>query len=587
MLRAVDRTAGLVVGALLAGGVAAAFARTAFLTATVAWIGSLALAFLAARRQAPATIPATRPRVGGGLSRQAETVAILAVILLAAVFRLLFLADVPSYIYNDEAMFVSKDVWRVHVPDAGPGPFTGSPMPWFPNLFSVGWNSFSSLASFLHWTPVVVLGPGNWSLRVGCAVVGTATVLALFVWVRRWWGSFPAILAAAALAVSSEHVYWSRIALNNIDAPLLAVWVLASLAWALDTRRAVAWASLGCALGAGFHTYHSAKLHVLVMVLTLIALTSLGRERLRREDLPGLKFALLTMILVILPLVPDIVVNWQRWIYDHSGRIAVTPLQDAVRSGDMERLQHYFRHHYYETRALFAPTPLLTGLSIGGFAIAIWNWRDTRYLTLLVWATTLIVIGSFTAAWRSARMVGVTPVLAVLAALPLAHARAWAERPGELTRRARWLPQAVLICAAGVLVGIVREGADATFVGRIQVRNATFGWCRLLERMPLPATIYLTGTLEGTTDEHARKTCMLADHPDRHIVLIADDSEIPTSVSGDPVIVAVVGQGREDQLERLEAGNPLAVVPFLDRGRPLFHVVWFRAPHGVLPIRDL
>ncbi len=587
MIRAFDQTSGLVAAALLAGGVAAGLARTAFLAATVAWIGSLALAFVAARRQSPGLHPAVRPLVGGSLSKQAETAAIVSVILLAAVFRFLFLADVPPFIYNDEAMFVSKDVWRAHVPDAGPGPFTGSPTLWFPNLFGVGWNSFSSLASFLHWTPVVALGPGNWSLRFGCGVIGTVTVLVLFVWVRRWWGAFTAILAAVALAVSSEHVYWSRIALNNIDAPLVAVWALASLAWALDTRHPVAWASLGCALGSGFHTYHSAKLHVPVMVLTLSALTLIGRERLSRKDLPGLKYALLTMTLVILPLAPDIVMNWNRWIYDHSGRIAVPPFQDAAQSGDLERLQHFFRHHYYETRALFAPTPLLTGLSIGGFAIAIWNWRDTRYLTLIVWATTMIVIGSFTPAWRSARMVGVTPVLAVLAALPLAHARAWAERLGERTRWGRVLPPAVLLCAIGVLMCLAREGAEATFVGRIQVRNATFGWCRLLERLPLPSTVYLTGILEGTTDEHARKTCMLADHVDRHIVLISADSEIPTSVSGDPVVVAVVGQGREAELERLEATNPIAVVPFLDRGRPLFHVVWLRAPHGVVPIRDL
>lgn len=553
------------------------------LGSTIAWLGSLALLATAAGRVRTAAQPAREwPAVGPQLDRQAHLLAFWCVVLVAIGFRFLHLPDIPSFVHRDEAMFGFENTWRYHVPHDSREPFVQAPLTWFPYLFGVGWNSFPTLASFLHWTPVLALGPGYASLRVGSAVVGTAAVLATYVWVRRWWGGTAALLAAFLLAVASEHVYWSRQALNNIDATLLVAWTLGSLAWALDTRRPIAWVSLGFSLGFGFHTYHAAKLN-LVFAGVVLVLLALPRVRaLRRSDLAGLLYALAGFVLVVLPLVPDIVEHASRWSRDHAGRLDLGGLRRALAGAGEGGLAGFFAHHYGPTAELFRTTPWLAALAAIGAGIAAASVRETRHLTLLAWTALAVGVASLAIGWRGARVVTATPLIAVFAALPLVTVLAAAWRVEHSGWVARWLRRAALALVAVVCAVVFGEGYRATFVERLRTGNAIYAWCRLLERVPLPAVVYAAGPLDEVDLANAGRTCGLAVHPDRRIIELRDSESVPGILPDAPTVLVVVGPERDDEVDRLRAREGVIELPFVHRGTVVLRAFWLRSrcpPH--------
>ncbi len=561
-------------------GVAIASVGRYPLWATLSWLLSLGLFLRSTRLLRPTLPPLQHAVIGPVLEAQTVRVVFLGVLMLAVGFRVHDLSDIPSFIHNDEAMFHADAVWRTHAPRVDL-PFASMPDGWFPHLFGVGWNGFPALATFLHWTPVLAFGPGTWSLRIGSALVGIATIGVVFVWVKRWWGNAAAVIAALALAVSDEHVYWSRMALNNVDVAFVGAWALAALARALDTGRADAWASLGCALGFGFHTYHGAKVHLMVIALVII---SSWRSLARRFDTRTIACGVGAFVLVVGPLVPEIWRHWPEWLAAHSGRFDWDNFRAALDSGDPQRAAAFFRHHYYETWNLFSSMPVWSALVLAGGVIALIGWRDIRYRTVLLWAGSIVALGSFTHGWRSARLVGALPVFAVLAAFPILHGVALSQQLLTRVRSSLWmqsLPALLGVVGLGVLL---HEGWVATFVQRAQIRNATYGYCRLLERMPLPATIFVMGELPGTTFEHAQWTCMIPHHPERSIVPIAAGERVADRVPQDRSVVVVVGAGRADELARLASLGPNAVTAFFDRGVALFHVVWLKAPSGAFSL---
>jgi 4-amino-4-deoxy-L-arabinose transferase-like glycosyltransferase len=526
------------------------------LTAALAWIAGLAIFWIVASMiDVGANGDKERAAVGPPLGSNLERILLVMVVLLAAAFRFVLLDQVPPILVNDEAMFVGEGAWRPEFPEAYGWKLAESwPSAWFPYLFGIGWNSFTTFSYFAHWSPVTVLGISNWSLRCGSALIGTSSVIVMYVWTRRWWGSAVAVGAALALALNTEHLYWSRIALNNIDAVLVGTLVLASLAWALDTRRGHAWVALGYALGAGFYTYHGAKLFMPLTAFVLLVLIGGRWERFSRRDLAGALAAFVAFCLIIAPLVPDILADWPRWYGDHAGRLTLARLYESLSRGDSASAWAYLRGNARESVLLIRPAPVMSLLVVLGTVVAVWKWRDSRYLTALLWMVALLVIGSATTGWRSARLIGAAPLVSLMPALFVGHARA------AFVRRApRWLRLSGAALGVLLATAVIYESWWVQFVWRGFFRNETFGLCQVMQGVPLPATFLVAGKPNPLTPQEVLPICALVPDERRRFIAVAHEPVALPEMGDDPEVVALIFANRPDFLARVLQDHPAAV----------------------------
>lgn len=534
------------------------------LASALVWLAGLAVLWIGVSIGERHTLTGiVRPPVGPPLSAAAEGMALAAVLIVAVAMRFVLLAGVPPFIVNDESMFAFEATWRPEYPELyGASLLQSWPAGWGPQLFGIGWNGFPTLSFFVHWLPMTVLGISNWSLRCGCAIVGTASILVVYRWVRRWWGNVVALAAALALAVNSEHVYWSRIALNNIDAALLGACALAALAWALDTRSRRAWVAVGYALGFGFYTFHGANLHPPLAALVLLILLVGRRERFSWADGCGFALAALATALVVAPLVPALMLRWADWHGYQAGRFDISMFFGALGRHDMLSARLYVYSHFRETSRLFQPVPVMCALALFGSAIALWHWKDPRYLTAMLWTGGILVVGSVTIGWRSARLIGAMPAASVMPALAFGHVRAML---------LRWAPAAVrraaTACGLVLLAVVLYEGWWVEFVWRAQFRNTTFGLCRAIQRLPLPATVYVIGRGDGLAPDEALHVCATPDDPRRHVITMPPRTDALPEIGNDPNVLVIVFPNREDLLPAIRQRYPHTVAePYLLNG---------------------
>lgn len=267
------------------------------------------------------------------------------------------------------------------------------------------------------------LGEDAASLRLPFVVVGTLTVPLLAVAGRRLIGAWPAVLAAALLAVHPWHVYWSQNARGYVVVVLAAVLVAnRTFAYArapgLGNLLAV-W--LGIGLAAASHPTGG-----------FLAASFLAFLVLRARPLTRARIAVLAVVGVALA-------AGLPWALDH-----FRPFGGFLRSKSSPSLAHFVQTSAYYFRPIVlllaaAALPLLhrfagreRSLLLGSFLAApfvallvLGNWRvlaTARYaivaLPAVVWLAAFACAHLGEAARRAWRARGVAPWLAA-AALPL------------------------------------------------------------------------------------------------------------------------------------------------------------------------
>ena len=89
--------------------------------------------------------------------------------------------------------------------------------------FTTGWMSHPTLWFYVQAASLRVFGDSVVGLRMISALLGAATIPALYVFARRPFGARVALSAAALLALYHVHIHFSRIGLNNVADPLFAL----------------------------------------------------------------------------------------------------------------------------------------------------------------------------------------------------------------------------------------------------------------------------------------------------------------------------------------------------------------------------
>jgi 4-amino-4-deoxy-L-arabinose transferase-like glycosyltransferase len=414
------------------------------------------------------------------LSRNADIgwklVALLVITGLAAFFRLYRINSLPPGDRYDPA-FYGVDALRV---------LSGERPVFFYDW--VGQHKVEPLFSYLVALCFLAVGPSTLGIHLAAAIVGIATVPAVYLvadtlfrtlpaeeGVLRRWG---ALMAALVMAISYWHLTWSRYGVRAILVPLFAALVVTSLwrglGWTTtDAGRSLErrWPFVGCGilLGASMYTYQAARL-LPALVVVGFAVVAWHRRRLTRHDLMDLVIVACVALVVFAPLG----LYFVRHPDSFSSRVEQVVVIDESQ-GVLGNARSVLRQ-VWRTALSFAVgvdeepyrtlpgrpslSPVFAVLLLIGISFSMGRVREPAHMFLLAWLFLMVVPAALAEEGAAAkRAIGALPAVAMLiaegVALPLESLRRWAAaRPAWRWPAALW---------GAVVVGGFLYGGWATY----------------------------------------------------------------------------------------------------------------------------
>lgn len=434
--------------------------------ALIAWLASLCL-FLASAR-----LLDQRCNDGSGEEpwTRRDLVAVAALTLAALTLRMIMIDGIPQNFGGDEGE-MGLEARRVLE-----GRIT--------NPFVTGWLSHPTLWFFLQALSLSVFGNNVFGLRALSALIGTATVPLLYIFARPLFGRGVAFGAATLLAVYHFHIHFSRLGVNNIVDPLLAL--SAFMAFFTGVRRlssfALGWSGVIC--GVAQHFYMGSRLTPLLIV-ALVAHLAIADWRRFRWLAPRLPLIVGGFLLGFGPLIAH-------FINDPSALTARLAMVGVVQSGWLERKlaegvplaqimldqarQSFGAYTFVPDRgAWYDPKiALLDSVSsvllVLGVALALVNWWRSEWFLLVAWLTGAAVLGGMLLvnSPESPRYVTTAPALCLLVMLALHRITALAGQAFQWTGRGRALTTLILIA--------LLAGWNLNFYFRDYIPRRTYGW---------------------------------------------------------------------------------------------------------------
>ena len=360
------------------------------------------------------------------------------------------------------------------------------------NPFAVGWLSHPTLFFFLQAASMAVLGESVSAVRLVSAMLGTASVLATFLYARRVFGLAAGIAAATLLATSGFHLFVSRLALNNVSDALFLPLTL----WAVDRavrgqhgtspgggRRAPTDAVLaGVVVGVSQYFYFGARL--LPFLAAAVLLLAWAVSRMNRPIWRIAALMLLGFSVTVLPFAAyyvdhradvlarqrDVSIFTSPWLDSEKARTAQSAAAIVVRkivrvailpfAGDVTV--------FYRPPAPFAGKLLVVPIALG-MAVTFVRCRSVTYGALLI-AWILVVLGAASTDGTLPlpnRLASMGPIYCLFAAIGIVQAMTFA------TERLR-VPRRVAVAALAVAtLGTALWSAREYFLASAHIRLYT------------------------------------------------------------------------------------------------------------------
>ncbi|MCO6449162.1 MAG: glycosyltransferase family 39 protein [Caldilineales bacterium] len=162
--------------------------------------------------------------------------------------------------------------------------------------------------SYLAAINVALFGIGPPAIHITSAVIGIATIVAIFLAANELFAEetgvlreYGGLLAAFVLAVSYWHLVWSRYGVRAILTPLFAALIFYLLWRAFRTEKRWLFAAAGAVLGLSAYTYQASRFLPLVVVLGFVIM-ALHRRRITRDDLINFAILVAAALIVFAPL---------------------------------------------------------------------------------------------------------------------------------------------------------------------------------------------------------------------------------------------------------------------------------------------
>jgi 4-amino-4-deoxy-L-arabinose transferase-like glycosyltransferase len=399
-----------------------------------------------------------------------EWLAVAALILLAFVLRMTLIETIPQNFGGDEGEMgmEARSVLQGRIT----------------NPFTTGWLSHPTLWFFLQALSLSVFGNNVFGLRTLSALIGTATIPLLYLFARPFFGRGVAFGAATLLAVFHFHIHFSRLGVNNIVDPLLAL--SAFIAFFAGVRRsspfALGWTGVIC--GVAQHFYMGSRLTP-VMIAVLVVHLAITDWRRFRWLAPRLPLMVVGFLLGFGPLMAHFITN-------PSALTARLAMVGVVQSGWLEQKlaegvplaqiiidqtrQSFGAYTFVADRsAWYDPKIALLDsasavLLVLGVALALVNWRRSEWFLLIAWLAGAAVLGGMLLVNtpESPRYVTTAPALCLLVTLALQRIITLAGQAFRLSDRKHTL---IAIATIALLAGW-----NLNFYFRDYIPRRTYGW---------------------------------------------------------------------------------------------------------------
>lgn len=463
---------------------------------------------------------------------------LLALLLCAAALRCWQLDTVPLGLHGDEAV-TGFDARRVLV-EGWIGPYA------YPSALGQPTGPVYVTALVL-----ALCGASTAMLRFSMALFGVATVCCTWLAGRAMFGRAVGLLAAALLVAQPWHLHLSRTAFMVNAWPCLQMAVLWLLFRARRRDAAWRWVLAGAGAGLSIYTYNAAPLSLpLFAAPVLVDLASPPPGRTRRRVLALALVAVGAALVVMLPML-DYVRSHEEYFWHHQ-EVALTASaawRDATWGERASLLAARGVEWGRGVVAGGAPDdgdglgasgfPLLDPVTIiaavAGIGLALRRWREPACAALLVGVATLPLGALLTVeGGLYRRAFGLAPILALLAALPLARLWQQAANRGAATRRAATVAMAGLLILSGArnaqrYFGPLQASEQMRYVFPYQIDAAA----RFLATLPPDTAVFWYSDRWPAGYETRR---WLA--PDAEVVERSPEFGAPTEDDGTPVLRA-------------------------------------------------
>ncbi len=316
---------------------------------------------------------------------------LLAILAVAAFFRLRQLDSFPPGMTHDEAAF-GAEAEQILAGDR-------------PLYFSLGYGH-EPLYAYLVAGAFALLGRTLAVMRGVEAICGLLVVLGTYLMARQIFGVRVAAIGAAWIAVAFWPASLSREALRAV--PLATIWLPAAWWFWRGVQAAnkpqdganpwrsylPSFAVSGLFLGVSFYTYYASR--VVWAIFPLFAVYLLIRKETRatfRRIWPGLAIMLVIAVLVATPLAA--------YLLAHPGiERRMSSMMGSLRDLAAGKPQRILRHVWNAVRVFswvgdpfwaynISGRPIFNWLGslclYTGLLTALWRWRDLRYAFLLIW----------------------------------------------------------------------------------------------------------------------------------------------------------------------------------------------------------
>jgi hypothetical protein len=366
-------------------------------------------------------------------------------------FRLHLIGSLPYGIWFDEAQ--NGIVARRILED-----------PSYRPIFVADKTQLPALFFYVFALALKLFGDGILALRLVATAAGILTLLVSYLLARELFDQRIAVLATFFLAVMRWHVNFSRFAMHGIFAPLFTAATLYFLVRGLKGKGATNFVVAGVLMGVGLQGYYSFLLVPVIVACLLLHHAMFARVLPWRKLAAGVVAFGITAAAVYAPL--------GVWALQHpeefSQRTQAVTITKGHPPGEVARLawsntgKHLLmfssagdrngRHNLPGAPMLDSITGCLFALGVG---LALWRWREPGHFLLLVWMAIILQAGIWSVdfeAPQAHRTFGLTPAVAVLAALPLGLlwrlARS-SEREPHPAAAQRWPTQLAVWALAG------------------------------------------------------------------------------------------------------------------------------------------
>ncbi len=302
------------------------------------------------------------------------------------------------------------------------------------NILGLGWFSFPSLYFWILSLSQRVLGRTVIAIRWVSALAGALTIPALYWACRSLFNRRVAILSAAWLMAFHHHIFFSRVAYNNIWDGLFFVLALGALwnAWEFNDRRSFLLA--GLALGCAQYFYTTSRLIPILLALWMIWLVRRGEGW--KSRLPGIVCMVLAALSVSLPLgllylrhpeslsftasrVSMLIPGWIEPAADALGTTPIGLVFEQIWVTALGLTVAEIQGVYYGSGI-----PMLIGASAWVFSIGLVycaiHFREARCGLILITILAILLVGGLSIqAPNGQRMLFLSPILAILIASTL------------------------------------------------------------------------------------------------------------------------------------------------------------------------